>query len=122
MILNSQRKQKHQLLYNKVEDGHYKVAALSTANDAFNGSNGELLQIAFNDKSCNEAKICNIKFFDQQGNAYSIADTLFDIETGINNINVKDNANGAIYDLQGRKFSKAQRGVNIVDGHKLIKK
>ena len=37
---------------------------------------------------------------------------LHDNGTGINNINIKDN--GYIYDLQGRKIAKPQKGINII--------
>lgn len=40
-------------------------------------------------------------------------------ETGIENINVNDNS--MIYDLSGRRVSKAQKGVYIVNGKKVMK-
>jgi hypothetical protein len=42
-------------------------------------------------------------------------------ETGVNSLQESETS-GAIYDLQGRKLTKMQRGVNIVDGKKVIMK
>lgn len=49
--------------------------------------------------------------------------TFDDVETGINTIEVADEANTAteVYDLAGRKVSKAQKGLYIVNGIKVIK-
>ena len=49
--------------------------------------------------------------------------TFDDVETGINFIEVADEANTAaeVYDLAGRKVSKAQKGLYIVNGVKVIK-
>ena len=41
--------------------------------------------------------------------------------TGIENVNVNDNLNeGVIYDLNGRRISKAQKGIYIVNGKKVL--
>ena len=77
IMLNTQRKQKHQLLYNKVEDGHYRVAAFSTTNRTFQNNEGELLSFDMDGKTGKEATISNIQFFDVKGNAY-----LFDAING----------------------------------------
>ena len=49
--------------------------------------------------------------------------TFDDVETGINTIEVADETNTAteVYDLAGRKVSKAQKGLYIVNGVKVIK-
>jgi hypothetical protein len=123
MMLNAQRNQKHQLLYNKVEEGLYRVAALSTSNNEFNGNEGELLNIAMNGVSGDEVSVRNILFFDVKGNDY-----LFDDINGSTTTSVRQIDNGewiidnSIYDLQGRKRSTLQRGVNIVGSKKVIVK
>jgi hypothetical protein len=41
--------------------------------------------------------------------------------TGIANVNVNDNVNnGAIYNIAGQKLSKLQKGINIVNGRKVL--
>ena len=122
MKLNSKRQQKHQLLYNKVEDGHYRVAALSTSNDTFQGTAGELLSIVMDDALDADVEISNIHFFDTKGNDYAFDTIGVDQETGVNNVNGNNNVNDNIYDLQGRKLSRLQRGVNIIGGKKVIVK
>ena len=43
-------------------------------------------------------------------------------ETGINDINVNVNANDAIYSISGQRLQKLQRGINIVNGKKIVVK
>ena len=119
MMLNAERKQGHQLLYNKVEDGHYRVAALSTSNRTFDGDNGELLSIALDEISGEEVSICDIHFFDTMGNDYLFEDIEGAITTSLTPTFSKGEED--IYDIQGRKREKVQRGVNIVNGRKIIK-
>lgn len=47
-----------------------------------------------------------------------------DDATGINDINAGDNvnANGAIYSISGQRLQKLQRGINIVNGKKIVVK
>ena len=44
-----------------------------------------------------------------------------DDATGIENINVNANLNGTIYNLAGQRLQKMQKGVNIVNGKKVLK-
>ena len=44
-----------------------------------------------------------------------------DDATGISNLNVNDNLNEAIYNLAGQRISKMQKGINIVNGKKILK-
>ena len=42
--------------------------------------------------------------------------------TAIGNVNVNDNVNaGVIYNLSGQRVSKLQKGINIVNGKKVLK-
>ena len=123
MMLDATRRQEHQLLYNKVAVGHYRVAALSTSNNAFNGNDGALLSIALTGSDNSEVSIRNIHFFDAQGKDYLFEDIESAIATGINNPSHDSDLNGGeIYDLQGRKHEKMQKGVNIISGRKIMVK
>jgi hypothetical protein len=43
-------------------------------------------------------------------------------ETAIENVNVNGNGNnGAIFNIAGQKLSKLQKGINIVNGKKVLK-
>ena len=44
-----------------------------------------------------------------------------DDATGISNLNVNDNLNEAIYNLAGQRLNKMQKGINIVNGKKVLK-
>ncbi len=120
--INGMRKDGHQLLFNKVSENCYRVVALSLSNATFKGREGELLQISVNDQPTDDICVNNIHFVTTNGTDITF-DTLYisSNETGIANVNVNKDSN-AIYDLQGRKLSKIQRGVNIVNGKKVVVK
>ena len=121
MSLNTKRKQGHQLLYNKVKDGHYRVAALSTSNNEFIGKEGELMNIVMNGVSDDEVSVRDIHFFDVKGNDYLFDDIYGSTVTSVRQIdNGKLIMDNSIYDLQGRKRLALQRGVNIVGGKKVV--
>ena len=123
MMLDAARKQGHQLLYNKVGEGHYRVATLSTSNNAFNGNDGALLNIALTGADNSEVSIRNIHFFDAQGKDYLFEDIESAVATSINSPSHDSDLNGGeIYDLQGRKHEKMQKGVNIISGRKIMVK
>lgn len=44
-----------------------------------------------------------------------------DDATGISNLNVNENLNEAIYNISGQRLSKAQKGINIINGKKILK-
>ena len=99
------------------------MAALSTSNNTIRGNEGELLSFILDDEPCTEATISNILFFDTKGKAYLFDAIGIDTETALDSVTtINNNETGAVYDLQGRKLSKVQRGVNIVDGKALIVK
>ena len=120
MRINGQRMDNHQLIYNKVGENSYRVVALSLSNAVFKGSEGELLNISIDGLNTNEVSVQNIHFVTKNGtditfDALSISGTV----TGIANVR-NNEGDDVIFDLQGRKLSKVQRGVNIVNGKKVI--
>ena len=118
--INGMRKDGHQLLFNKVSENCYRVAALSLSNAAFKGNAGELLHISIKGQPTDDICVNNIHFVTTNGTDVTF-DALYisgDV-TGIAKVNMNED-NTAIYDLQGRKLSKAQRGVNIINGKKVV--
>jgi hypothetical protein len=121
MCINSLRKDGHQLLFNKVADNCYRVAALSLSNAVFKGNDGELLNISLEGTEPLDICIHDIHFVTTNG-----TDVVFDNvflngnTTGIANVHVKEDA--PIYDLQGRRHSTLQRGINIVGNRKIVVK
>lgn len=125
MLLNAQRKQKHQLLYNKVEEGHWRVAAISTSNRSFDGNDGELLTIHLDGIADDGVCIRNIHFFTADGGDYMFDDLMMQsgIVTDINSLSTTSPMEGeqSVFDLQGRKITNRQlpKGVYIVNGKKV---
>ena len=111
--INGQRMSGHQLLYNKVGDNCYRVAALSLANAVFKGREGELLNISIDGPATDGISIRDIHFVTKAAIDVMLDDISHCETTGIDNINANEDYN-EIYDLQGRKLSKAQRGMNII--------
>ena len=125
ILLNSQRKQKHQLLYNKVSDGKYRVTALSTSNRVFLGSAGELINIAIDGRVTGDVMIDNIHFVTVQGNdipfntVYLNGSSTTRIE-GLDGESIKKDQQ--IYNLNGQRVAVPRKGINIIGGKKVIVK
>ncbi len=121
MHINGLRNNGHQLIYNKVSDNCYRVAALSLSNAIFNGNKGELLNISIDGLTTDDVCIHDIHFVTING-----TDVTFDSlylsgnETGIADVDVTEGC--TIYDLQGRRRNTLQRGLNIVGNKVYIKK
>ena len=119
--INGQRKDGHHLLYNKVAENRYRVAALSLSNAVFKGSEGELLNIDFEGAGSDDICIRDIHFITTNGTDIRFDDLQGNsIVTGIKDYSHHEKEE--IFDLQGRRLSKLQRGVNIVNGHKVVVK
>ena len=125
--LNTARKHGHQLIYNKVDEGKYRVVALSMANNTFNGNNGELLNIQLDGFNSADMTISNIHFITTDGTDYQFDDLTLSGVTGIESLtpNPSPKEEGNVYDLSGRKvseFSVLPKGVYVVNGKKVIVK
>lgn len=119
--LNGMRKDGHQLLYNKVEDGTYRVVALSLTNSMFKGSDGELLSISFDGLTPDEICIHDIHFVTTKGTEVTFEDLcLSGTATGIEDLMSNIDSDDKIYDIQGRRRQALQHGINIVNGKKVI--
>ena len=128
LALNAARKNGHQLLYNKVDEGHYRVVALSVANNGFNGTNGELLNIQLDGVNTDGVTIDNIHFITTDGTDHRFDNlTVQGESTSIQPIHNSQSIihNSNVYDLSGRKVSESSvlpKGVYIVNGKKVIVK
>lgn len=122
MQLNKVRKQKHQLLYNKVEDGHWRVVALSTSNRTFAGNDGELLNLTLNDVVGN-VTVRDIIFFDTMGNSHPFSDICLGnttkIDLATSNPQRKEES---VYTLDGRRINgkPSKKDIYIINGKKFI--
>ena len=127
LCLNDVRKNGHQLIYNKVEEGHYRVAVLSTANNVFNGNNGELLHIQLDGFDSADVTITNIHFITADGTVLRFDDLSLSSATRIESFTPTPSPKeeGNVYDLSGRKVSVPSvlpKGVYIVNGKKVMVK
>ncbi len=124
--LNDSRRQGHQLLYNKVGNGHYRVAAISTAANSFSGNSGELLGLTLDGFATDDIRMDNIHFVTTRG-----ADIAFDdlgvnhgsegVATGITSP-AKEKESETIYNLNGQRLTVPQKGLNIIGGKKVTVK
>jgi hypothetical protein len=113
-----------------VDEGHYRVVALSVANNTFNGNNGELLNIQLDGFNSADITISKIHFITADGTDYRFDDLSLSSATGIESLAPNSSAKGdkSIYDLNGRKISMSSdasvlpKGVYIVNGKKVIVK
>ena len=126
MELNNDRRQGHQLMYNKLGNGHYRVVALSTAANSFNGSSGELLGLTLDGFATDNILVDNIRFVTPQG-----SERLFDAlelthdgtPTAIVDVNGKDNHDKhAVYNLNGQRLNTPLKGINVINGRKVMEK
>jgi hypothetical protein len=126
MELNSSRKQRHQLLYNKVEDGHYRVVALSTSNHTLSGNQGELLGFVTDSSIHDGILIDDIHFFTPNGQDYLFEAISLNGTTGIETVaegvELQVGERPALYDMQGRKILSpaGKKGIYIKNGKKVV--
>ena len=118
-IILSARAKGHTVSMNKLSDGRYKVMCYSGVNKSFEGSEGELFNILTSGAS---GKLTLEDLFFVTPGASKVKFGNMDIDvvaTGITGIDADENAN-TIFDLSGRRVQKAQKGVYIVNGKKVI--
>lgn len=125
--LNTARKNGHQLIYNKVDEGHYRIVALSVANNTFKGNNGELLNIQLDGVNTDDVTVRNIHFITTDGTDHRFDDISQSSVTGIESLTPDSSEKGDtnIYDISGRKVSESSvlpKGVYIVNGKKVVVK
>ena len=124
--LNDSRRQGHQLLYNKVGDGHYRVVAISTAANSFRGTDGELLGLTLDGFATDDIRMDNIHFVTTRGDDIAFDDLDLNygnegVATGIVST-AKEKESGTIYNLNGQRLIVPQKGLNIVNGKKVVVK
>lgn len=59
-------------------------------------------------------------YFEKAGDARSFG-VIFGEETGIKNVELNSNANAVIYNLAGQRVNKAEKGIYIINGKKVLK-
>ena len=125
--LNDARRHGHQLLYNKVGDGHYRVVAFSTAGNVFSGTSGELLSMTLDDFATDEVRIDNIHFVTARGidipfEAIGVSYGNDGVTTDLHSVDSNNTTIQPIYNLNGQRLNVPRKGVNIIDGKKIVVK
>ena len=125
--LNDARRQGHQLLYNKVGDGHYRVVALSTSGNVFNGTSGELLSMTLDDSATEDVRIDNIHFVTARGidvpfEAIGVNNVNDGVTTDIHSVDSNNTIIQHVYNLNGQRLTAPRKGLNIIGGKKIVVK
>ena len=124
--LNDARRQGHQLLFNKMGDGHYRVVALSTSGNVFNGTSGELLSMTLDDFATDDVRIDNIHFVTARGidvpfEAIGVCNGNNGVTTDIHSVD-SNNTTKPVYNLNGQRLTAPRKGLNIIGGKKIVVK
>ena len=102
--------------------GQYLVAGFSADNEELMAGSGRLLSIITEGQTDADIVISDIEFATTQAEAYYLADVAVSgTPTGINEMkNEELRMKNEIYDLQGRRVTKATKGIYIYNGKKTI--
>ena len=125
LLLNNERCQGHQLLYNKVGDGHYRLVALSASGSEFNGASGELLGLTFDGFATDEVRIDNIHFVTTNGTDVpfdALGVTITGEVTAIRSAESSCEGVQPAYNLNGQRLVSPRKGLNIIGGKKIVVK
>jgi hypothetical protein len=131
VALSDLHHKKHACEVTKASDGAMMlVMSGGTKTYEMSGNSGDLCAITlkaadtFSGSATVDVK--KIRISDKSGVAYSQDDASFTITEGgtdgISSINADEQFGGAIYNLAGQKVSKAQKGVFIQNGRKVVMK
>ena len=112
----------HLLTVRDLGGGRYLVAGFSADNNELTGNSGRLLTLSTEGQTAEDIVISDIEFATTQAEAYYLADvTVGGTPTGINEMkNEELRMKNEIYDLQGRRVTKATKGIYIHNGKKTI--
>lgn len=119
--LSSIRSNGHTLLYNKLEDGRYRVVVISTSNATFKNTQGVLLTMTL-DGAASAATVSDVHFITPEGVDHTFSAINATTVTGIENINNATQNEGSWYNVQGMKVKSPKHGVYIHNGKKVILK
>ena len=104
-------------------DGAERFVVNNTSGHAITGTSGAVMQILVNAPGGKgTAEFKNIVLSAEEGTYFPNKDvvTVSFTETGISSVNTEVQ-NAAAYDLQGRRVQKAENGVFIINGKKVLK-
>ena len=103
------------LVYNKVGNNTWRIAAISLSRTAISGNDGCLLTLDVN----GNVNVNNNIFTDANTQGYSLSLTA---PTGISAIKAAMAEGTVVYDMQGRRVENPAKGLYIVNGKKVVLK
>ena len=119
--MNAQRGADHLLTVRNLGGGRYLVAGFSADNEELTAGSGCLLTLATEGQADADIVISDIEFATTQAEAYYLADAaVSSTPTGIESIINDEIVNGKWFDLQGRRVTKATKGIYIYNGKKTM--
>ena len=112
----------HLLTVRDLGGGRYLVAGFSADNNELTGNSGRLLTLSTEGQTAEDIVISDIEFATTQAEAYYLADVAVGgTPTGIKEMkNEELRMKNEIYDLQGRRVTKATKGIYMYNGKKTI--
>ncbi len=113
----SDRAKNMTLVYNKVGDNTWRIAAISLSRTAISGNDGCLLTLDVNGNG--NVNIKNNIFTDANTQGYSLSLTA---PTGISAVKAAMAEGTVVYDMQGRRVENPAKGLYIVNGKKVVLK
>ncbi len=117
----TERKNGHQLVYNKVGENTYRFVAISLSGNSFRDFEGTLLNIMAGSRDAETVSATNIRMITSDGVTYLFEDVLAAMPTDIAEVMTQGNSDAdAIYNLSGMRVERAGKGVYIVNGKKVI--
>lgn len=122
VTLNKSRAAGHTVMWNRLEDGSYRVVAFSTNGTPFFGNMGELLNLRLSGNHSGQVRMENIFFvgIDLQKHLF---EDLYLQTTGICEREKGIVKSGeAVYDLQGRKVTTPRKGLYLKGNNKYLVK
>ena len=122
VTLNKSRAAGHTVMWNRLEDGSYRVVAFSTNGTPFFGNMGELLNLRLSGNHAGQVRMENIFFvgIDLQKHLF---EDLYLQTTGICEREKGIVKSGeAVYDLQGRKVTTPRKGLYLKGNNKYLVK
>lgn len=105
------------LVYNKVGNNTWRIAAISLSRTAISGNDGCLLTLDVNGNG--NVNVNNNIFTDANTQGYSLSLTA---PTGISAIKAAMAEGTVVYDMQGRRVENPAKGLYIVNGKKVVLK
>lgn len=119
----------HTISYNKVDESTYNFLCIDMGNATFKAREASLMVITFNvsetlTSGVFQGKITGIEFTNSSDHGTKFEDVTFQfviVPTKINGVST-DLQTKSVYNIAGQQLNGAQKGINIVDGKKVMVK